>query len=325
MIVGRVLRRVLGRKRYKQAVAIYGGLLMRRRLRREVSADIRRIVEGNEPTVLVYQMMKVGSSTITSALRAFGGLSVFQVHLMNADNINRWRAAMRRFPLARFQTGIDTGTLLYKGLIESGLELKIIALVRDPIARNCSFYFHNLDILLQTEDAHDNVEMSRLLGEFQNKFDHRGCLNWFDREFKAVLGVDVYEHDFPHDAGHTRISTERYDILVMRTDLDDASKKKRIEEFLGIDGLSLVPKNVASRKPYAATYRKFLDALELPESYVNEMLDSKYTRHFFSPDEIASLRAKWLRGDGADNKSTKAEGAMSARSTISEDGSMLRR
>jgi hypothetical protein len=293
-----VLGRVLGRKKYRQAVSIYGGLLMRRRLRREVSAETRRIVEGNAQTVLVYQMMKVGSSTITAALRAFGGLSVFQVHLMNADNINRWRVALRKFPLASFQTGIDIGTLLYKGLIESGLKLKIIALVRDPIARNCSFYFHNLDILLQTEDAHENVELPRLLGEFQNKFDHHGGARWFDSEFKPVLGVDVYEHPFPHDAGHTRISTDRYDILVMRSDLEDASKKRCVEEFLGIEGLTFAPKNVGSEKPYAAAYRKFLDALELPEAYVNEMLDSKYTRHFFSPDEIDTLRARWLRGNG---------------------------
>lgn len=295
MIVGRVLRRVLGRKKYEQAVTVYGGLLMRRRLRREVNADIRRIVEGNAPTVLVYQMMKVGSSTITAALRAVGGLNVFQVHLMGADNIDRWRAAIRKFPLARFRTGIDTGTLLYKGLIEPGLKLKIITLVRDPIARNCSFYFHNLDTLLRTGDAHDNVELPRLVGEFLNRFDHRGGINWFDREFRPVLGVDIYEHPFPHDEGHARIDAGRYDILVMRADLDDSLKKKCMEEFLGVEGLSLAPKNVGSQKPYAAAYRAFLDALELPESYVDEMLDSKFTRHFFSPDEIASLRAKWLR------------------------------
>jgi hypothetical protein len=141
--------------------------------------------------------------------------------------------------------------------------------------------------------------VSRLAGEYLERFDHRGGINWFDREFKPVLGVDIYEHPFPHDKGHTRIKTVRYDILVMRTDLDDASKKRCVEEFLGLEGLSLVPKNVGSQKPYAATYRKFLDALELPESYVDEMLGSKYTRHFFSPDEIASLRAKWLRGNSA--------------------------
>lgn len=280
-------------------MAVYGGLSRRRRLRREVGAAVRRAVESDEPTVIVYQMAKVGSSTITAALKNFGGMHVFQVHLMSADNVERWRVGQRKLPLARFQTGVDiVGPLLYKGLIEPGRKVKIITLVRDPIARNCSFYFHNLDALLQTECAHEHVALSRLVGEFRNRFDHQGCLRWFDTDFKPVLGVDIYEHPFPHDKGHLRVANERHDILVIRTDLDDASKKKCVEEFLGIQGLSLAPRNVGSQKPYAATYRKFLDALELPESYVNEMLDSKYTRHFFSPDEIASLRAKWLGGKG---------------------------
>jgi hypothetical protein len=273
-----------------------GGLLQRRRSRLEVGAAVRRASEGGGPIVVVYQMAKVGSSTITAALRDFGGMNVFQVHLLGSDAIERWLSGLRKFPLARFQTGVDIiGTLLYRGLIEPGLKLKIITLVRDPIARNCSFYFHNLDFLLGTKDAHDNVELPRLLSEFRNKFDHRGCLRWFDNDFKPVLGVDVYEHPFPHDKGHARITTDRYDILILRTDLDDESKKKCVEEFLGIEGLSLKPKNVGSQKPYATAYRNFLDALELPESYVDEMLDSKYTRHFFGPDERASLRAKWLR------------------------------
>lgn len=305
MIVGRVLRRVLGRDRYRRAVTVYGGLLQRRRSRREVVAAVRRAALGGEPTVVVYQMAKVGSSTVTAALRSFGGMNVFQVHLLGPEAIGRWLSGLRRFPRARFQTGVDIiGPLLYRGLIEPGLKLKIITLVRDPIARNCSFYFANLDVLLGTEDAHENVELSRVVGEFRNRFDHQGCLRWFDGDFKPVLGVDIYEHPFPHDRGHARITTDRYDILVMRTDLDDASKKRCLEEFLGVEGLSLRPRNVGSRKPYAATYRKFLDALRLPESYVDEMLDSKYTRHFFSPDERASLRARWLGGNGAANRAS---------------------
>jgi hypothetical protein len=250
-------------------------------------------------------MAKVGSSTITWALRAVDGLHVFQVHLLHPDSLRRLRAGLRKRGrwLARLQSDMDVrGRVLYKGLIKPGLKAKVITLVREPIGRNCSFYFQNLDILWQTADAHERVEMSRLVGGFQDRFDHQGCLNWFDSEFKPVLGVDIYEHPFPHDAGHARISTDRYDILVMRSDLGDASKKRCVEEFLGIEGLTLAPKNVGSEKPYAATYRKFLDALELPEAYVNEMLDSKYTRHFFSPDEITTLRTKWLRGNGIESQ-----------------------
>ncbi len=281
-------------------MAVLGGLRWRWRRRRECRAAVRRSVKSRQPLVLVYQMAKVGSSTVTSALESVGGLSVFQVHVMNPDSIRRLHAGLRHKGLARFQMDTDLiGRALFEEIIKPGHKAKIITLVREPIGRNISFYFHNLDVLWETADAHENVELPLLLDEFGTRFGHQRSINWFDREFKPVLGVDVYKHEFPRDVGHLRIDTERYDVLIMRTDLEDASKAKCMEEFLGVEGLSLVPKNVASRKPYADVYRKFLDAVELPEGYVNEMLDSKYTRHFFSPEEIASLRAKWLSGNGA--------------------------
>jgi hypothetical protein len=305
LIVGRVLRRVLGGRRYERAVGVYSALRWRLRLRRQYREDVRRCVESSATPVLVYQMAKVGSSTVTWALREIDGMHVFQVHLLLPENLRRLRAALRKRGrwLARLQSDMDVrGGVYYRGLIKSGLKAKVITLVREPIGRNCSLYFQNLDVLWQTDDAHERVEVSRLAGEYLERFDHRGGLRWFDSEFKAVLGVDIYDHPFPHDKGHARITTDRYDILVMRTDLDDESKKKCVEEFLGVKGLSLKPRNVGTQKPYAAVYRNFLDALELSESYVNDMLDSKYTRHFFTPDEIASLRAKWLGKNGAANQ-----------------------
>ncbi|HVF66271.1 MAG TPA: putative capsular polysaccharide synthesis family protein [Pyrinomonadaceae bacterium] len=293
-----MLRRVLGRSIYQKAVTVFVGLRWRRRKRLEYPEAVRRSVESPSPPVLIYQMAKVGSSTVTWALKEFDGLNVFQVHLLNPDNIRRLRDRLRKRGLAaRFRTDMDIlGRALYDGLIRPGLKAKVITLVREPIGRNCSFYFQNLDVLWQTADAHEGVDVSRLAGEYLERFDHRGGLRWFDSEFKPVLGVDIYEHPFPHDKGHARITTDLYDILVLRTDLDDESKRKCVEEFLGVEGLSLRPRNVGSQKPYAATYRDFLDALRLPESYVDEMLDSKYTRHFFTPDERATLRAKWLGG-----------------------------
>ncbi len=302
MILRRVLRRTFGERRYKLAAVVFHGLRSRRRLKHEHREAVSRCVESDSPPVIVYQMAKVGSSTVTWALRDAGIPNVFQVHLMHPDNIRRFSAKLLKLGWVRFRTGVDfNGGFLYKEIIEPGLKAKIITLVREPIGRNCSFYFHNLDVLWATEGAHENVEMSRLVGEFRNKFDHHGCLRWFDSEFKSVLGVDIYEHEFPRDAGHLRLETERYDILIMRSDLSDSSKAKCIEELLGIEGLSLTRKNVGSEKPYAATYRKFLDAVELPEAYVDDMLDSKYTRHFFGPEEIASLRAGWLGGNGTGN------------------------
>ena len=51
------------------------------------------------------------------------------------------------------------------------------------------------------------MSLDRLIEEFPDKFNHDGVLDWFDNEFKPVLGVDIYEHKFPHDIGH--LASER--------------------------------------------------------------------------------------------------------------------
>ena len=67
---------------------------------------------------------------------------------MHPDNIRRLRARLRKRGLARFQTDMDIlGRELFKGLIEPGDRVKIVTLVREPIGRNLSFYFQNLNVL----------------------------------------------------------------------------------------------------------------------------------------------------------------------------------
>ncbi len=82
----------------------------------------------------------------------------------------------------------------------------------------------------------------------------------------------------------------------MRHDLDDRVKERRLAELVGLRAISLTPKNVSAQKPYADVYCEFLRRVELPEDYVDRLLDSRYARHFYGPEELARFRAKWLKG-----------------------------
>src|SRR5882672_2811024 len=94
--------------------------------------------------VIVYQMAKVGSSTIASALRR-AGLPVFQVHRMRAEHLAQLRA--RRHALGWSVPPVPphdlVGLLLNERLLSKGGRAKVITLVRDPIARNLSSYFEH--------------------------------------------------------------------------------------------------------------------------------------------------------------------------------------
>jgi putative capsular polysaccharide synthesis protein len=274
---------------------LFGRKMSRFLLRSSVS----RCINQPMPPVLIYTMMKVASTAVSEALRPIEGLNIFHVHSISPARTRRVREEVRRRGLTSVKKGLDNhedfAQALADGLIKPGHPAKVIALVREPIARNVSFYFQSLDDLWQTKNAHENIELERLLAEYPDRFMHERVLAWFDEEFKTVLGIDVYEQPFPREAGFQRIDSGPYEVLIMRHDLDDRVKERCLADLIGVSTVSLTPRNISAQKPYADVYREFLRRVELPADYVHRLLDSKYARHFYSPEELARIRAKWLK------------------------------
>ncbi len=264
---------------------------------------LRRSLRGTTPPVLVYTASKVASSAVTHALASVEGQSVFHVHMISAANIREIGAAMRRRGLARVGKDMndpeDMGLLLADELIHTRRRARVVSLVRDPVARNISFYFQTLDVLWQQESAHERFTVERLLAEFHERFTHERGVDWFDMEFKPVLGIDVYAYPFPQREGFLRIDSGPYEVLLMRHDLDDRLKEKCLADLIRVPKVTLTPRNVGAEKPYSEAYGEFLRRVVLSEDYVDRLLGSKYARHFFSPEELVRVRAKWLRNGRA--------------------------
>ena len=185
---------------------------------------------------------------------------------------------------------------------------KIVTLVREPVSRNVSAFFDLLEVnnagsgerhtvksgygFEVVVDAKNPQELEAL---FLEKFDHETPLVFFDREFKGELGIDVFSGEFPTSKGYQIIENEKAQVLLLR--LEDLNKcgPGAFKEFLDIDGFSIVKANVGNEKPYNNIYRNFLNTAVLPQSYLDEMYNSKYTRHFYSSKEISRFRAKWNR------------------------------
>ncbi len=249
-----------------------------------------RGVPGFTP-IYVYQMAKVGSSAVYEALRK-RGLPVFHFHRMNREHLERMRArraALGWTPLPPFE-GDVLGLRLYDTLVRRGRRAKIITLVRDPIARNLSSYFEFVDLIWNTHDAHLSVSTDDLHRGFAERFPHDEALTWFDDELRTIFGIDVYEHPFPA-SGHQRIG----DLLILKSELDDATKAAAVAEFLAIRKLTLKSVNVTGAKAKGDAYRRFRETLRLDPAYVDRMLDARYTRHFYTDTEREAMRRKYLR------------------------------
>ncbi len=274
--MGKVIRKLrAGLKRLTMMLAAVRQMVVKRRM------------------VWVYQMGKVASSSIYVSLRQIPSLDVSHAHRISPENIARVRESHRRRGMA--ESDHSVGQRLYRQVGPQGpaRDIYIITLVREPVGRNISAFFQNLDIFEKTDAAHRKLPLPQLIGDFIEQYDHDTPLSWFDREMKAVTGIDVYAHPFDREQGWQEIHSGRWHLLVMRHDLDDRIKEERIAAFMQIPSFALVRENEGHRKDYSAAYAAFLDEVALPEEYVDEMIESLYARHFFSPEERRRLRARW--------------------------------
>jgi len=275
----------------------------------------RESLQHSGPPVLIYQMGKVGSKTIRKSLRDLNlDMSIHHVHFLAPDRIEKIEKDRRKY-LGTEKVGLLKHVWLYQYLakqIARGLsdkKWKVVTLTREPVARNISTFFENLDVepldagqryriqsdyygfetVLRMEDLDELIHL------FFAKLYHDRPLQFFDEEIRAVFGIDVFSSEFPIARGYNIYEGERADVLLIRLeDLNDCAADA-FKGFLNIDGFTLLDTNVGSQKGYAPIYTKFKDSIALPESYLERMYTSKYARHFYSEEEIARFRARWSR------------------------------
>lgn len=244
--------------------------------------------------IIVYQMGKVGSSSVRDSLKSQGVYFVFHVHRMNPDNILKAMEERKKY-LNNGKKRLDEmiGESLYKNIVKRGRKIKVITLVREPIGRNISHFFQGYKMFTGINYGDASFTIKELEECFIQNFEHSLPLNWFDEEMKQILGIDVYEYSFPKDKGYLTIKKGNIELLIIKLEVDDSIKEKAIEEFSGIENFRLVKKNVAKEKNYSDTYSDFMRNVRLPESYIDLMCNSEYTKHFYSNEEIELIRSKW--------------------------------
>lgn len=244
--------------------------------------------------VIVYQMAKVGSSAVVGALTR-SRLPVFHVHRMSASHLDQLRArrAALGWHIPTVPVHDQLGLELYDRLIAPRGRARIITLVRDPIARNLSSYFEHLDFIWRTGNAHGAIPLDDLCAGFFERFTHSEPLTWFEDELQPVLGIDVYARPFPA-AGHVTIRGGTFDVLVLESEAADEVKHAALSEYLGIEVAPLRRTNITGESSKGKVYREFIRRIRFTAAYVDELMNARYTRHFYSEAERDEMRQRWL-------------------------------
>jgi len=170
----------------------------------------------------------------------------------------------------------------------------LITLVREPISRNLSAYAHDFQGFFN--DKMQNFSEKELEYKFLHVYDkHDRPLEWYDREFAVITGINVYTYEFDKDNGYIIFSKKNIEILIMQLEINDEKKQNVIEKFLDLKGFELKRYNTAADKSsYKGNYYNFVTSVEIPKAYIDKMYKSKYFNHFYSLSQKEKFLDKWI-------------------------------
>jgi hypothetical protein len=266
-----------------------------------------------EPPLLVYQMGKVGSSSVTRTLRMANiGRNIYHIHFLKPELIDEYEKKRRSY-LSTKREGDLRHIWQYQHLSKelkrgwNGKRWKIVTLIRDPIARNLSAFFEHVELLPSDSPRQKRLKsieyeyevtvtdnnLDELIEIFFKKFPHESPFTYFDREFKGVLGIDLFAGEFPKSKGYKCYREKQFDILLIRLEDLNACWSDAIEEFLGIYNVALVQANISADKEYFDIYRTFKDSIQLPQAYIDKMYSSRFSRHFYTDQELGQFERGW--------------------------------
>lgn len=258
------------------------------------------------PAILVHQMGKVGSRTVYRTLMGLGLPNpIYHVHWLSSTGIQAEKERYRQAGAKTDRHLRESRSLRRQLDHQREREWWIITLVRDPIARQISELFEQLwlyypALMAAGGDVRVDQTLTALEASF-TKYDETTdkCHTWFESELKGVFGIDIFDHPFDHEAGHSMVDRGQVRLLVLR--LEDLDRNADlIGRFVGHPGpVTLINANVAENKRYAEAYKTVTANFRLPASLCQTIYGSAYARHFYGPAMRAAFVRRWAHGEDA--------------------------
>ncbi|MCK4761718.1 MAG: hypothetical protein KAW12_05915 [Candidatus Aminicenantes bacterium] len=280
------------------------------------------VIEKDRPPILIYQMGKVGSTSINASLKNSGIPNpVYHIHQLRYDGIEMKIKENKKLMLINSTNNNLTDRQkvynhLYIKFIIRQLEnykllrekvdknfnkipWKIITLVRDPVMRQISDFFFSFHKHPELMNKEGDILREKTLEVLKNEITELltppkdYVLKWFDKEFKAVLGIDVYDFPFDREEGYTIINYNNISILIIKLEKLNQCFNSAISKFIEKDNLKLLDRNQAKQKFYYDTYKYVMNNITFDYDFCKAIYSSKFMKHFYSPREIESFLTKW--------------------------------
>lgn len=260
---------------------------------------------ANRSPIFILQMGRVGSASVIVAINQAYQAIQRDIPAYHSHYIGHYEQIIERasFDLSNYHyakrdiENIDMKNRaeLFKYL-EDQQPVKIISLVRDPIARNVSTFFFAFPEFVpdwKEKEAQNLLPASTLHTIFESKRQFiQTAFNWFDEQIKDALGLDVYAVPFDKTRGWQVYKKGLVELLLLRMEDLHRTGEDTLRKFLHLPHLKMVKVNTGEEREAYELYRRFLTH-PVSQEYLEMTYSTKLARHFYSNEEIEQFIQRW--------------------------------
>jgi hypothetical protein len=252
-----------------------------RHLARDPKMTMNRLRGYFQPTLLSFQMGKVGSQTIKYTLES----DYHVIHMHTKEEMLAFLPNLRKSKTNK---------------------LEIITATRDPIGREISVYFQNICAPafaygVESMEEAFKVGTKGLVEKFHQRWNagEPDTTVWFDEHFKACTGIDIYAYPFDREQGWQIIETDEYRILVVRFEDINRNYLEAVNTFVApsrggvLRYEKMINSNVSDDKWYGSLMNDFKSQISFKKEILDAAYQSKYCHHFYTDREIDKMRSRY--------------------------------
>lgn len=253
--------------------------------------------------VYILQMGRVGSTSVLTAIgQAYQeiqrNIPIYHSHYISNYDKVIGRAcqdlANPNLAIESIQRGDSTANLLMRS--KNKQPIKIISLVRDPVARNISAFFFAFSQFVpdwKEKEAQNLLPANTLNTLFESKRQFiQTAFNWFDEQIKDTIGLDVYAVPFDTAQGWQVYQQGQVKLLLLRMEDLHRTGEDALRKFLHLPNLKMVKVNTGEEKEAYQLYRRFLTH-PISQEYLEMTYSTKLARHFYTEAEIKQFIQRW--------------------------------
>ncbi len=254
---------------------------------------MNNIENDNKTITLIYQVGKVGSSSIFQSLKELNIENLYQVHniakaeeLLNKENRLGYKNGMHHF-----EDGLKVKALLEEKKFD---KIKIIVGVREPISRWISDIFQNLDerysFLLGN---HGEVDIKKTIEYINSTLYDEDFMHWFEDELLKTFNINLFDFKFDKQKGYSIINDNNVEVFIYKLEKLDSLEVK-LKDFLEVDNFSLIKANNTNDKSRSEFYSLIKTYLNFDLNFLKEYYSQKLITHFYSQEEIEGFIKRWI-------------------------------